>query len=135
MAALYLKSAGWDIRLSPGSRRPADIIASRKPDLWLIQVKASAGGIPRLKGYEVKGLMEMAARTGGLPVVATLRPHNLESPKALAGGFDTGSYSVMFYQLDGWEVLDPAMAESRRQEAHSGSTSLTRRARSHSQGS
>lgn len=88
--ALYLKSIGWDIALSPASKRPADIIAIRNNIKWFIQVKASSG-IPRLKGYEVKRLIKLAKSSGGLPVVSTFQP--------FPGGFSTGSYFILFYLL------------------------------------
>ena len=98
VVALYLKSLGWDIALSRGSRGPADIIAKRGSTYWFIQVKSSSG-VPRIKGYEIKRLKEIAAIKGGLPVVSTLQPfHN---------GFSTGNYSILFYMLDNWQILDP----------------------------
>jgi hypothetical protein len=71
---------------------------------WFIQVKSSSG-VPRIKGYEIKRLKEIAAIKRGLPVVSTLQPfHN---------GFSTGNYSILFYMLDNWQVLDPRSAEGR----------------------
>lgn len=97
VVALYLKSMGWDVALSPASRGPADIVATCNSSKWFIQVKASSG-IPRLKGCEVKRLIELA-ESGGLPVVSTFQP--------FPGGFSTGNYSVLFYLLDSWQELDP----------------------------
>jgi Holliday junction resolvase len=100
VVALYLKSAGWhDVKLSPGSRGPADIVATRSAERWFIQVKASAG-VPRLKGREVRGLIRLAEMNGGLAVISTLQPSG-------SGSFITGNYAVTFYDLDGWRVLDP----------------------------
>jgi Holliday junction resolvase len=102
VVALYLKSIGWqDVRLSRGSRGPADITASSHDGAipWLIQVKASSG-IPRLKGYEVKRLMDLAKKNNGMPIVATYQPFG-------RGGFSTGNYSILFYLLDNWQELDP----------------------------
>jgi hypothetical protein len=98
IVALYLKSAGWDVALSPASRGPADIVATCNSSRWFIQVKASSG-IPRLRGYEVKRLQELADKSGGLPVVSTFQP--------FPGGFSTGNYSILFYELPGWKALDP----------------------------
>ena len=70
---LYLKLKGWNIKLSKGSRGPADIIATRDFKKWLIQVKSSSL-IPRLKGSEVKRLRKMAQRDKGQAVIATLQP-------------------------------------------------------------
>jgi Holliday junction resolvase hjc len=99
--ALYLKSSGWNVALSRGSRGPADIIATCGNAQWFIQVKSSAG-IPRLRGYEIKRLKDIAASKGGLPVISTLQPFR--------GGFSTGNYSILFYMLDTWQALDPVSA-------------------------
>jgi hypothetical protein len=101
VVALYLKSSGWNVALSRGSRGPADIIATCGNAQWFIQVKSSAG-IPRLRGYEIKRLKEIAASKGGLPVISTLQPFR--------GGFSTGNYSILFYMLDTWQALDPVSA-------------------------
>lgn len=111
VVALYLKSMGWDdVRLSKGSRGPADITATCKNARWFIQVKAS-GGVPRLKGYEVKRLMELAASKDGLPVVSTYQP--------FGSGFSTGNYSILFYLLDSWQAIDPAEALGRQERTFS----------------
>lgn len=98
VVALYLKTMGWGVALSPASRGPADIVAICDSSKWFIQVKASSG-IPRLKGYEVKRLVELAESSDGLPVVSTFQP--------FPGGFSTGNYSILFYLLDSWQELDP----------------------------
>ena len=98
VVALYLKSLGWNVTLSRGSRGPADIIATCGNAYWFIQVKSSAG-VPRIRGYEIKRLKEMAASKGGLPVVSTFQPFR--------SGFSTGNYSILFYMLDNWQALDP----------------------------
>jgi hypothetical protein len=98
VVALYLKTVGWDVRLSPASRGPADIVATFDDQRWFIQVKASSG-IPRLKGFEVKRLMDLAESNSGLPVVSTFQP--------FPGGFSTGNYSILFYELDSWQIIDP----------------------------
>jgi len=102
VVALYLKSMGWDdVQLSRGSRGPADIVATCKNAKWFIQVKSS-GGVPRLRGYEVKRLMELAKNKDGAPVVSTYQP--------FGSGFSTGNYSILFYLLDSWQALDPIKA-------------------------
>jgi Holliday junction resolvase len=98
VVALYLKSLGWKVALSRGSRGPADIIATYGNTYWFIQVKSSAG-VPRIRGYEIKRLKEIAACKGGLPVVSTLQPFH--------SGFSIGNYSILFYMLDNWQALDP----------------------------
>jgi Holliday junction resolvase len=105
VVALYLKSLGWNVALSRGSRGPADIIATCGNTYWFIQVKSSAG-VPRIRGYEIKRLKDIAACKGGLPVVSTFQPFR--------GGFSTGNYSILFYMLDNWQALDPvSVLESR----------------------
>ncbi|HKU50176.1 MAG TPA: restriction endonuclease, partial [Nitrososphaera sp.] len=119
IVALYLKSAGWsDVRLSPGSRGPADIVASRHGAItWYIQVKASSG-IPRLKAYEIRRLVALAGKNDGKPVVSTLQPFP-------ASAFSTGNFSVNFYEIDSWKVLDPTCFPDSK-----GSASLRSKARS-----
>jgi Holliday junction resolvase len=101
VVALYLKSLGWNVALSRGSRGPADIIATCGNAYWFIQVKSSAS-VPRIRGYEIKKLKEIATCKGGLPVVSTLQPFH--------SGFSTGNYSILFYMLDNWQALDPVSA-------------------------
>jgi Holliday junction resolvase len=101
VVALYLKSIGWNISLSKGSRGPADIIATSGNVCWFIQVKSS-GGVPHIRGYEIKRLRRLAERKGGLPVISTLQPH--------CDGFSIGNYSILFYMLDDWQALDPQTA-------------------------
>lgn len=115
VVALYLKTIGWGVQLSPGSRGPADIVATCANSKWFIQVKASSG-IPRLRGYEVKRLKELAESNNALPIVSTFQP--------FPGGFSTGNYSIQFYLLDNWQVMDPAEFPGR--EASSLLRSLTR---------
>lgn len=100
VVALYLKSMGWaNVKLSPGSRGPADIVASCPNALWYIQVKASSG-IPRLKAREVRSLMKLADENRGSAVISTLQPFS-------ARAFSTGTFGVNFYELDSWRALDP----------------------------
>ncbi len=104
IVALYLKSLGWDVALSKGSRGPADIIAKSGDTCWFIQVKSS-GSVPRIRGYEIKRLKEISASKGGLPVISTLQP--------FSNGFNIGNYSILFYMLDNWQLLDPLSAVGR----------------------
>ena len=100
IVALYLRSVGWtDVRLSPGSRGPADIVAYCPNALWYIQVKSSSG-IPRLKAREVRRLIKLAKENQGSAVVSTLQP-------SAASAFSTGTFGVNFYELDNWTILDP----------------------------
>jgi hypothetical protein len=117
VVALYLKSVGWaDVRLSPGSRGPADIIASCPSACWYIQVKASSG-IPRIKAREIGRLMKLAALNNGSAVISTLQPISSRA-------FSTGNFGVNFYKLDGWNLLDPTEFPDSR-----GSVSLKSKAR------
>lgn len=111
VAALYLKSLGWRVRLSKGSRGPADITACKEADnaTWLIQVKASSC-LPRLKGSEVKRLLDMTEKYGASPVVATLQPNAASHEPESGGEFVTGRFALSFYLLDGWTRLNPAAA-------------------------
>jgi Holliday junction resolvase len=110
VVALYLKAVGWpDVRLSPGSRGPADITASCPGALWYIQVKASSG-IPRLKGREVRRLIKLAKENHGSAVVSTLQPFR-------AGAFSTGNFAVNFYEIDSWSLLDPTVFPGSRDSA------------------
>ncbi|HYY50728.1 MAG TPA: hypothetical protein VE643_07640 [Nitrososphaeraceae archaeon] len=114
--AIYLKLRGWSIQLSKGSRGPADIIATRNSTVWLIQVKSS-NTVPKLKGYELKRLKEMADLSGGLAVIAILRPAfggnlnkdsmSLEGDERLCE-INLGRYSIFFYSLDNWEAITPS---------------------------
>jgi Holliday junction resolvase len=100
VVALYLKSRGWSVSLSKGSKGPADITAVLGDALWFIQVKASSKSA-RLKGYEVKRLNEMAESNGGLAVVAILQPASRYSSIIL------GRYGITFYQLQNWQSIRP----------------------------
>lgn len=110
VVALYLKSVGWaDVRLSPGSRGPADIVASCPNALWFIQVKSSSG-VPRLKAQEVRKLVKLARDKQGSAVVSTLQP-------ATVSAFSTGTFGVNFYELESWKVLDPTEFLGSRESA------------------
>jgi Holliday junction resolvase len=112
---IYLKLRGWDIELSKGSRGPADIIATRDSTIWFIQVKSSIT-LPKLKGYEVKRLKELANISGGLAVIAILRPaykENLNdspSPERDEKSYEVnlGRYSIFFYSLNNWKAISPS---------------------------
>ena len=71
--ALYLISKGWQVKLSKGSRGPADIKAKKDLILLYIQIKASSK-LPRIKGSDITKLKSISHLEGALPVVATLQP-------------------------------------------------------------
>lgn len=87
--------------MSPGSRGPADIVASSPAAHWYIQVKASSG-IPRLKGRELRALRKLAIDKRGLAVVSTVQPFSVST-------FSTGNFAMNFYEIDSWERLDPVV--------------------------
>lgn len=107
---VYLKLRGWNIdQLSKGSKGPTDIIASHDSAKWFIQVKSSTG-IPRLKGYELKRLREMAEISGGLAVIAILCPGELNDLSCKSENqcsCSLGNYTIHFYSLDGWKRICP----------------------------
>ena len=114
--AIYLQSYGWNVQLSPGSRGPADLIATQGSDKWLIQVKSSSN-IPRLKGHELNQLRKMAKIANGQPVIATVQHKDtvIVSSKGSRGvprgiarseGDGLASYGIFFYSLD-WEIMYP----------------------------
>ena len=113
---IYLKLQGWKIeQLSKGSKGPADIIASKDTTRWFIQVKSSTG-LPRLKGYEVKRLRELAEISRGLPVIAILCPIRLynttssEENKEL-DFVNLGNYAIYFYSLHDWKRILPSQKQ------------------------
>ena len=71
--ALYLLSKGWEVKLSKGSRGPADLMAKKDLILLYIQIKASSK-LPRIKGSAITKLKSKSFTDGALPVVATLQP-------------------------------------------------------------
>jgi Holliday junction resolvase len=108
---IYLKLRGWKIeQLSKGSKGPADIIASNETTRWFIQVKSSTG-LPRLKGYEVKRLRELAETSSGLPVIAILCPIKLHNASSEANKeldyANLGNYTIYFYSLHDWKRILP----------------------------
>jgi Holliday junction resolvase len=118
--ANYLKSCGWNIQISRGSRGPADIIATRASTKWLIQVKSSRK-IPSLKGQELENLIKMAQCADGLPVIATVQPketvlaeptqmaHEFPIPRSMNGGKQSEStdYGIFLYSLVNWKIMRP----------------------------
>jgi Holliday junction resolvase len=118
--AIYLKSCGWNVQISRGSRGPADIIATRGSNKWLIQVKSSRK-IPSLKGHEVENLRKMAESADGLPVIATVQPketvlaaptqkaHEYTLPRSMKGRKQTEStdYGIFLYSLVDWKIMHP----------------------------
>jgi hypothetical protein len=118
VVAIYLQSCGWDVQLSRGSRGPADLIATRGSDKWLLQVKSSSN-IPSLKGHELRQLRKMAKSVNGHPVIATVQHKNtvtskrsVDSSGPLRGAArreaaNLASYGIFLYSVLDWEILYP----------------------------
>lgn len=70
----FLRERGWNTLVSPGSRGPADIVATKDNRIWCIQVKVrSMDNGTLLSRKEGKYLLEYAITCGCTPVVAILR--------------------------------------------------------------
>ena len=69
--SLALQKMGWKTAISPGSRGPADIMATKGGSKWFIQVKVrkNPSQIP-LKPTEESKLFAHSDARGGIPVVA-----------------------------------------------------------------
>jgi len=127
VVSLFLRSRGWNIKFSKGSRGPADIIATyKKHTKWLIQVKASTG-LAHLKGYDVKRLSKESQINGGLAVIAILQPAETLLSLSTFGQpcnhqsivdverddscqrdvINLGNYVIVFFSLDNWRTMMP----------------------------
>jgi len=114
--ALYLLSKGWEIKLSKGSRGPADLMAKKDLILLYIQIKASSK-LPRIKGAAITKLKSKSINEGALPVVATLQPIfpimnsvrnitnndtiNLSNKKK-----EKVNFKIYFYDLSDWSQMN-----------------------------
>jgi hypothetical protein len=115
--ALYLLSKGWEVKLSKGSRGPADLMAKKDLILLYIQIKASSK-LPRIKGSAITKLKSKSFTDGALPVVATLQPifpfadsdkkiinndsiNNLSVKKK-----DKMNFKIYFYDLSDWSNMN-----------------------------
>jgi Holliday junction resolvase len=110
LVAIYLKSCGWDVQLSRGSRGPADLIATQGSNKWLIQVKSSSN-IPRFKGQELKQLRKMAKSVDGHPVIATVQHKTPSSIKERIitdrSNTESTTYGIFIYSLVDWKIIYP----------------------------
>lgn len=119
--ALYMLSKGWTVRLSKGSRGPADLYACKASDTWYIQVKASLKA-PRLKGFDIRKLVQLASSTGACPVVALLQPSaNAVLENTVSGATsclqvrdqkfcvkgEFLKFDLSFFNLPTWAQLEP----------------------------
>jgi len=114
--ALYLLSKGWEVKLSKGSRGPADLMAKKDFILLYIQIKASLK-LPRIKGSAITKLKSKSINDGALPVVATLQPIfpivnsvrnitnndtiNLSNKKK-----EKMNFKIYFYDLSDWSHMN-----------------------------
>ena len=122
--ALYLISKGWQVKLSKGSRGPADLMAKKDLILLYMQIKASSK-LPRIKGSNISKLKNKSHLEGALPVIATLQPffqlsnHNEETITTTSTTATSSikksinqkeekkiEFKVYFYNLYDWSKLD-----------------------------
>ena len=114
--ALYLLSKGWEVKLSKGSKGPADLMAKKDLMLLYIQIKASSK-LPRIKGSAITKLKSKSFMDGALPVVATLQPMfplldhdekilNHDSITLSVKKKDKMEFKIYFYDLSDWSNID-----------------------------
>lgn len=114
--ALYLLSKGWEVKLSKGSKGPADLMAKKELMLLYIQIKASSK-LPRIKGSAISKLKSKSFMDGALPVVATLQPMfplldhdekilNHDSITLSVKKKDKMEFKIYFYDLSDWSNID-----------------------------
>jgi Holliday junction resolvase len=114
--ALYLLSKGWEVKLSKGSKGPADLMAKKDLMLLYIQIKASSK-LPRIKGSAISKLKSKSFMDGALPVVATLQPMfplldhdekilNNDSITLSVKKKDKMEFKIYFYNLSDWSNID-----------------------------
>lgn len=114
--ALYLLSKGWDVKLSRGSRGPADLMAKKDLILLYIQIKASSK-LPRIKGSTITKLKSKSINDGAVPVVATLQPIfpivnsvkniiNSDTIDLSIKKKDKMNFKIYFYDLSDWSNMN-----------------------------
>ena len=114
--ALYLLSKGWDVKLSRGSRGPADLMAKKDLILLYIQIKASSK-LPRIKGSTITKLKSKSITDGAVPVVATLQPIfpivnsvkniiNNDTINLSIKKKDKMNFKIYFYDLSDWSNMN-----------------------------
>jgi hypothetical protein len=115
--ALYLISKGWEVKLSKGSRGPADLMAKKDLILLYIQIKASSK-LPRIKGSAITKLKSKSFTDGALPVVATLQPIfpflDHDKKKVIKNDYinmpvkkkDKMEFKIYFYDLSDWSYMN-----------------------------
>ena len=114
--ALYLLSKGWEVKLSRGSRGPADLMAKKDLILLYIQIKASSK-LPRIKGSTITKLKSKSITDGAVPVVATLQPIfpivnsvknilNNDTINLSIKKKDKMNFKIYFYDLSDWSNMN-----------------------------
>ena len=124
--ALYLISKGWQVKLSKGSRGPADLMAKKDLILIYMQIKASSK-LPRIKGSNITKLKSKSHLEGALPVIATIQSffhlsnHNKETITRTTTSTAAKptikkstnkkeekkiEFKIYFYNLHDWSKLD-----------------------------
>ena len=114
--ALYLLSKGWEVKLSRGSRGPADLMAKKDLILLYIQIKASSK-LPRIKGAAITKLKSKSMNEGALPVVATLQPifpimnsvRNITNNDTINLSIkkkEKVNFKIYFYDLSDWSHMN-----------------------------
>jgi predicted AAA+ superfamily ATPase len=114
--ALYLLSKGWEVKLSRGSRGPADLMAKKDLILLYIQIKASSK-LPRIKGSTITKLKSKSITDGAVPVVATLQPIfpivnsvkniiNNDTINLSIKKQDKMNFKIYFYDLSDWSNMN-----------------------------
>jgi len=121
VVANYLRLKGWSILLSPYSRGPADLIASKGSVSWCIQVKASTRAA-RITSQELNKLKELSSRLNASPVLASLQPYQINDSsntldpadrRIVRGsngemvGVSLGQYMLFLYSVDTWKPIEP----------------------------
>lgn len=103
LSGLYLKTHNWSVFFSHGSRGPADIVATKNNIILLIQVKSSTK-IPKIKGHEIKRLLEFSNKIlNSFPIVSLVHP-NIKD-EFTDGYVSLGNYLLNFFLLPRWKSI------------------------------
>jgi Holliday junction resolvase len=103
LVGLCLKSSGWNVYFSKGSRGPSDVVAIKNDAIWLIQIKSSAK-IPKIHGYEIRNLIKMSNKiNNSFPVLSLVSPKLDCNPNE--DSIICGDYMLNFYLLPDWKSV------------------------------
>ena len=67
-----LRLFGWETVLSPGSRGPADIHATKEDQTWCVQVKYRSDGLVNLEKFEESTLLRYSKKCFCTPILASV---------------------------------------------------------------